>query len=129
MHIIATFSTGPTGGAPAHPYHVLKSIAECDTLEGSVFVLAQMYAAGTHRIVSNNTLMGSVVSDYFCRLEACSTTNTEKKANSDAAEEECNAGQKCEVVYANTGNNRPNIGRCLDVAGFPVFQVMSTEVR
>ncbi|MFO7589349.1 MAG: pilus assembly PilX N-terminal domain-containing protein [Acidimicrobiia bacterium] len=129
VDINATLRTGTTGGAPAYPDHVLAFIAENDIFQGGDFVMAPMYAGGTYRIVSDNTLIGSVVSNYFCTTGAGGATNKEKKANSEASADKCNAGQNAEVVYVNTGNNKPDIMRYLDFAGFPVFQVLSTEVR
>lgn len=125
----ANMLTGTSGGAPGYPDHTLAFVAENDVFQGGHAVMAPIYAGGTYRIVSDNFLIGSVVSDYFCTTGAGGNTNKEKKNNSKAASDKCNAGQNTEVVYVNTGNNKPDIMRYIEFAGLPVFQVLSTEMR
>lgn len=82
-----------------------------------------------YRIVSDDTLMGSVVSNRLCTTGASGASNTEKKADSESSAEKGNAGQNAEVVHVNKRGNQPDITRHVDFAGFLVFQVLSTEVR
>lgn len=125
----ANMLTGNTAGYPDYPNHVLAFVAENDVFQGGSSVMAPIYAGGTYRIVSNNTLIGSVVSDYFCTTGAGGTTNQQKKQNSKTSTDKCNAGQNAEVVYVNTGNNKPAIMRYIQYAGVPIFAVRSTETR
>ena len=124
----ADMLTGTTG-YDYYPNHVLAFVAENDVFQGGSQVMAPIYAGGTYRIVSDNTLIGSVVSNYFCTTGAGGSTNQQKKNNSKTSSDKCNAGQNSEVVYVNTGNNKPAIMRYLQFAGLPVFRVMSTEMR
>ena len=125
----AKMLTGNNGGYPDYPNHVLAFVAENDVFQGGSSVMAPIYAGGTYRIVKDNTLIGSVIADYFCTTGAGGATNEEKKKNSKDATDKCNAGQNSEVVYVNTGNNKPAIMRYIQYAGVPVYQVMSTESR
>ncbi|HEX7039612.1 MAG TPA: pilus assembly PilX N-terminal domain-containing protein [Trueperaceae bacterium] len=121
LDIYGRFLTGVTG-APGFPEHVLALVVENDVYQGASQVMAPIYSGGTYRTGSNNILIGSVVTDYFCTTKA-------GKNDSKNSSDKCNAGQNSEVVYVNTGNNKPDIMRYVDFAGFPVFQVLSTEVR
>ena len=125
----ANMLTGNTAGYPDYPNHVLAFVAENDVFQGGSSVMAPIYAGGTYRIVSNNTLIGSVVSDYFCTTGAGGTTNQQKKQNSKTSTDKCNAGQNAEVDYVNTGNNKPAIMRYIQYAGVPIFAVRTTETR
>jgi len=125
----ANMLTGNTGNYPSYPNHVLAFVAENDVFQGGSSVMAPIYAGGTYRIVSDNTLIGSVVSDYFCTTGAGGSTNQDKKNNSKTSTDKCNAGQNSEVVYVNTGNNKPAIMRYIQFAGIPIFEVRTTETR
>jgi hypothetical protein len=61
--------------------------------------------------------VGSVVSNEFCTTSAGNQTS-------------CNAGQSAEVVFVNTGANRPRSLQLLDrTAGRYAFLVLSYERR
>ena len=99
------------------PEHVLALVAEKDVYQRGRYVMAPIYAGGTFRIVRQNVLVGSVVSNEFCTTSAGNQTN-------------CAAGQSAEVVFVNTGANRPRPLQLLDrTAGRYAFLVLSHERR
>lgn len=108
---------------------MLAFVAENDFFQVADFLMAPIYAGGTYRIFSDNTLVGSVVSNYFCTTGAGGATKKVIKNDSKASSDKCNAGQSSEVIYVNTGNNKPDIMQFLDFAAYPGFQVLLTEVR
>ncbi len=98
------------------PNHVLGLVAEGDIYQRGQYVMAPVYAGGTFRVVKDNVLFGSVISNQFC------TTSAGKQT-------QCNAGQKAEVVYIRIPKeNRPVLLPSLR-GGKPVFQVLSYERR
>jgi hypothetical protein len=99
------------------PEHVLGLVAEKDVYQRGRYVMAPVYAGGTFRIVKQNVLVGSVVSNEFCTTSAGNQTS-------------CAAGQSAEVVFVNTGANRPRPLQLLDrTAGRYAFLVLSYERR
>jgi len=99
------------------PEHVLGLIAERNVYQRGSYVMAPVYAGGTFRIVKQNVLVGSVISNEFCTTSAGDQTS-------------CAAGQSAEVVFVNTGANKPKALQFADrVAGRYVFQVLSYERR
>mgnify|MGYP000010261773 CR=1 FL=1 len=99
------------------PEHVLGLIAERNIYQRGRYVMAPVYAGGTFRIVKQNVLVGSVVSNEFCTTSAGNQTS-------------CAAGQSAEVVFVNTGANRPRPLQLLDrTAGRYAFLVLSYERR
>lgn len=98
------------------PSHALGLVVEGDLYQRGQYVMAPVYAGGTFRVVKDNVLFGSVISNQFC------TTSAGNQAN-------CNAGQKAEVVYIRIPKeNRPVLLPSLR-GGKPVFQVLSYERR
>jgi hypothetical protein len=115
LDINGTLLPNPTQGL--FPQHVLGLVAEKDVYQRGRYVTAPVYAGGTFRIVRQNVLVGSVVSNEFCTTSAGNQTN-------------CAAGQSAEVVYVNTGANRPRPLQLLDrTAGRYAFLVLSYERR
>jgi hypothetical protein len=115
LDINGTLLPNPTQGL--FPQHVLGLVAEKDVYQRGQYVTAPIYAGGTFRIVKQNVLVGSVVSNEFCTTSAGNQTN-------------CAAGQSAEVVYVNTGANRPRPLQLLDrTAGRYAFLVLSYERR
>ncbi|ADW21397.1 MULTISPECIES: hypothetical protein [Thermus] len=104
---------------PAHgpfPSHVLGIVAENNVYQRGQYVMAPVYAGGTFRVVKDNVLFGSVISNQFCTTSAGNQTS-------------CNAGQKAEVVYIRIPQqNRPVLLPSLK-GGKPTFQVLSYERR
>jgi hypothetical protein len=99
------------------PEHVLGLVAERNMYQRGRYVMAPVYAGGTFRIVKQNVLVGSVVSNEFCTTSAGNQTN-------------CAAGQSAEVVFVNTGANKPRPLQLLDrTAGRYAFLVLSYERR
>jgi hypothetical protein len=99
------------------PEHVLGLVAEKNVYQRGQYVTAPIYAGGTFRIVKQNVLVGSVVSNEFCTTSAGNQTN-------------CAAGQSAEVVFVNTGANKPRPLQLLDrTAGRYAFLVLSYERR
>ncbi|BCZ89502.1 pilus assembly PilX N-terminal domain-containing protein [Thermus thermophilus] len=98
------------------PNHALGFLAEGDIYQRGQYVMAPLYAGGTFRVVKDNVLFGSVISNQFCTTSAGNQT-------------QCNAGQKAEVVYIRIPKeNRPVLLPSLR-GGKPVFQVLSYERR
>ncbi|BCZ87129.1 hypothetical protein TthAA37_13390 [Thermus thermophilus] len=98
------------------PNHALGLLAEGDIYQRGQYVMAPLYAGGTFRVVKDNVLFGSVISNQFCTTSAGNQT-------------QCNAGQKAEVVYIRIPKeNRPVLLPSLR-GGKPVFQVLSYERR
>ena len=98
------------------PSHALGLVVEGDLYQRGQYVMAPVYAGGTFRVVKDNVLFGSVISNQFCTTSAGNQTN-------------CNAGQKAEVVYIRIPKeNRPVLLPSLR-GGKPVFQVLSYERR
>ncbi|BDG24161.1 pilus assembly PilX N-terminal domain-containing protein [Thermus thermophilus] len=98
------------------PNHALGLVAEGDVYQRGQYVMAPVYAGGTFRVVKDNVLFGSVISNQFCTTSAGNQT-------------QCNAGQKAEVVYIRIPKeNRPVLLPSLR-GGKPVFQVLSYERR
>ncbi|MFZ5991671.1 MAG: pilus assembly PilX family protein [Deinococcota bacterium] len=104
------------GGNAYFPNHVLAVIAEGDTYQRGQYVMAPVYSGGTFRIVKDNVLLGSVISNMFC------TTSAGNQAS-------CNAGQKSEVVYINTAENVPAALRPIQYRGPATFKLLSYERR
>jgi len=104
------------GGNAYFPNHVLAVIAEGDTYQRGQYVMAPVYSGGTFRIVKDNVLLGSVISNMFC------TTSAGNQAS-------CNAGQKSEVVYINTAGNVPAALRPIQYRGPATFKLLSYERR
>ncbi len=129
IDVNANLLTHTKGSNDQFPDHVLALLAENDVFQDGDFVMAPIYAGNTFRIVKDNTLIGSVVADYFCTTGAGGTTSKQKKQNSVSSSDKCNAGQNSEVVYVNTGNNKPAIMKQIENAGIPVFTILSYEVR
>lgn len=106
----------PQTGHGLFPNHVLGLIAEGDVYQRGQYAMAPVYAGGTFRVVKDNVLFGSVISNMFC------TTNSGNQTD-------CNAGQKAEVVYIRIPKeNRPVLLPSLR-GGVPVFQILSYERR
>jgi hypothetical protein len=115
LYINGTLLPNPTQGL--FPQHVLGLVAEKDVYQRGQYVTAPVYAGGTFRIVKQNVLVGSVVSNEFCTTSAGNQTS-------------CNAGQSAEVVFVNTGANKPKALKFADqVAGRYAFLVLSYERR
>jgi hypothetical protein len=115
LDIYGNLLPNPTQGL--FPEHVLGLVAEKDVYQRGRYVMAPVYAGGTFRIVQQNVLVGSVVSNEFCTTSAGNQTS-------------CAAGQSAEVVYVNTGANRPRPLQLLDrTAGRYAFLVLSYERR
>lgn len=98
------------------PNHVLGLVAEGNVYQRAANVMAPIYAGETFRIIKGNKLLGSVVSNMFCTTSAGDSND-------------CNAGQNAEVIYVNTGHNKPKIMQYVDSAGIPLFKVLSYERR
>ncbi len=114
LDINGTLLPNPTQGL--FPQHVLGLVAEGDVYQRGQYVTAPIYAGGTFRIVRQNVLVGSAISNEFC------TTS--------AGNRSCNAGQSAEVVFVNTGANKPKALKFADrVAGRYAFLVLSYERR
>lgn len=106
----------PDPGLGLFPSHALGIVAERDIYQRGQYVMAPVYAGGTFRIVKDNVLFGSVISNEFCTTSAGNQT-------------QCNAGQKAEVVYIRIPQeNRPALLPSLR-GGRPIFQVLSYERR
>ena len=108
-----------TSGGPADqfPNNVLGIIAEHDMYQRGQYVMAPVYAGDVYRTVKDNVLFGSVISNEFCTTSAGNKTD-------------CNAGQKAEVVYINTANNKPALLKQISPkAGIPTFTVDSYELK
>lgn len=126
---LAVLAYGGTGGnidlngnllpQTAHglfPEHVLGLVAEKNVYQQGQYVMAPIYAGGMFRVVKDNVLFGSVISNTFCTTSAGNETK-------------CNAGQAAEVVYIRIPQaNRPVLLPSLK-GGKPVFQVLSYERR
>ncbi|WP_105317388.1 pilus assembly PilX N-terminal domain-containing protein [Thermus tenuipuniceus] len=98
------------------PNHVLGLVAEANVYQKGQYVMAPVYAGGTFRVVKDNVLFGSVISNEFCTTSAGNQT-------------QCNAGQKAEVVYIRIPQeNRPVLLPAIK-GGKPVFQILSYERR
>ncbi|WP_038056246.1 pilus assembly PilX N-terminal domain-containing protein [Thermus amyloliquefaciens] len=98
------------------PSHTLGLVAEGNIYQRGQYVMAPVYAGRTFRVVKDNVLFGSVISNEFCTTSAGNQTS-------------CNAGQKAEVVYIRIPQeNRPVLLPSLK-GGKPVFQVLSYERR
>ncbi len=97
------------------PQHVLGLVAEGNVYQRGSHVTAPIYAGGTFRIVRQNVLVGSVISNEFCTTSAGNQTG-------------CAAGQSAEVVYVPT--QRPQALRAVDQSvGRFAFIVLSYERR
>ncbi|UCH27597.1 MAG: pilus assembly PilX N-terminal domain-containing protein [Trueperaceae bacterium] len=103
--------------ATSFPNHVLALIAEQNVYQRGEFAFAPIYSGGIFRNVKDNILFGQVVTRQFCTTSAGDQTD-------------CAAGQRSEIVYMNTANNKPEILRQInDKAGDPTFRVLSYELR
>lgn len=112
VDINGTLLPDPTHGL--FPNHVLGIVAEKDVYQRGQYVMAPVYAGGTFRVVKDNVLFGSVVSNQFCTTSAGNQTS-------------CNAGQKAEVVHIRIPKiNRPAL---LPDLSIPTFKVLSYERR
>ncbi len=99
------------------PEQVLGLVVEKDAYQKGSYVTAPIYAGGTFRIVRQNTLVGSLITNQFCTTSAGDQMS-------------CNAGQSAEIVFVNTAGNRPQALRTIDqLAGRFTFQVLSYERR
>lgn len=107
------------------PDHVLSFLAQNNFTEAAgsgagnpAFVMAPVYAGNTYYSEKGNVLVGSVITDTYCTTSSgtCPAPGT-------------GAGGNSQVVYVNTGNNKPAIMRELDKAGLPTFKVLSYENR
>ncbi|WP_114312639.1 competence protein ComZ [Thermus caldifontis] len=106
----------PDASQGKFPNHVLGIIAEKDVYQRGHYVMAPVYAGGTFRVVKDNVLFGTVISNQFCTTSAGNQTD-------------CNAGQKAEVVYIRIPQeNRPVLMPSLK-GGVPTFKVLSYERR
>lgn len=115
LYINGNLLPNPTQGL--FPEHVLGLVAQNDIYQNGRYVTAPVYAGGTFRIVKQNVLVGSVVSNEFCTTSAGNDTR-------------CAAGQSAEVVFVNTGANKPRPLQLLDrTAGRYAFLVLSYERR
>lgn len=107
----------PSQSQGLFPEHVLGLVVERDLYQQGRYMAAPLYAGGTFRIVKQNVLIGSVMSGEFCTTSAGNQTS-------------CNAGQSAEVVFVNTGANKPYALRLADrVAGRYAFLILSYERR
>lgn len=107
----------PSSTQGLFPEHVLGLVAERNVYQRGQYAMAPIYAGGTFRIVKQNVLVGSVVSKEFCTTSAKDQTD-------------CKAGQSAEVVFVNTGTNKPKALQFADrVAGRYAFLVLSYERR
>ncbi len=107
------------GGSSAdqYPNHVLGLIAEHNVYQRGQYVMAPVYAGDIYRTVKDNVLFGSIISDEFCTTSA-------------GSKNDCTAGQKAEVVYINTANNKPALLRQISPkAGIATFAVDSYELK
>ncbi|HEX7005088.1 MAG TPA: pilus assembly PilX N-terminal domain-containing protein [Trueperaceae bacterium] len=105
-----------TGKKRLFPDHVLGLVAEGEVYQRAANVMAPVYAGDTFRIIKGNKILGSVVANKFCTTSAGDSID-------------CNAGQNAEVIYVNTGHNKPDIMQYVDSAGIPLFKVLSYERR
>ena len=115
------------------PNHALGLLAEGDIYQGGQYVMAPLYAGGTFRVVKDNVLFGSVIANEFCTTSAGGQNTGNQGGNknnkNEEKEDQCNAGQKAEVVYIRIPKeNRPVLLPGLK-GGKPVFQVLSYERR
>lgn len=110
----AASSTDP---ATQFPNNVLGLIAENNLVQNSSYVMAPLYAGATFRTGKSKVLVGSVISNNFCTTTAGSGST-------------CNAGQKADIVYVNTANNKPMLLKQISPkAGIPTFKVDTYELR
>lgn len=109
---------------PSHglyPTHVLGLVVEKNLYQRGKYVMAPVYA-GTFRIVKQNALLGSVITDVFCTTSAgdrfeCESDDDKQKG----------AGQSPEVVHIRIPQtNQPVL---LPDLRIPTFQVLSYERR
>lgn len=107
----------PSAGSVADqfPNQVLSVLAENNMTQTGQYVMGVMYAGGTYRNETNNVVLGSMVSNYFC------TTSAGGGA--------CNAGQKSEVVYMDVGSNRPSVLNMAENASRASYRVITYERR
>jgi len=114
----------PNGNSPNQlfPYHVVGLVAEGDVFQQGQNIMAPVYAGQTFYTGQKRKLFGSVVSNYFCTTDAGTTGNVADYSS-------CNAGQGSEVIYVNTGNNKPKIMQQPEQASKPVFKILSYERR
>ena len=106
----------PLASHGLYPRHVLGLVAEGQVYQRGNYLMAPVYAGVRFRIVRNNMLLGSVITNEFCTTSAGNSTG-------------CNAGQKAEVVYVRIPKeHRPILLPDLK-EGNPVFQVLSYERR
>lgn len=104
------------------PHHVLGLVAEASVFQQGQNIMAPIYAGQTFYTGEKRKLFGSVVSNYFCTTDAGTNGNVADYGG-------CNAGQGSEVIYVNTGRNKPLIMQQPEAARKPVFQVLSYERR
>lgn len=104
------------------PHHVLGLVAEASVFQQGQNIMAPIYAGQTFFTGEKRKLFGSVVSNYFCTTDAGTNGNVADYTS-------CNAGQGSEVIYVNTGKNKPLIMQQPEAARKPVFQVLSYERR
>jgi hypothetical protein len=107
------------GASDQFPNQVLAVLAENNVLQSSnaKYVMAELYAGGEYRTVKSNALFGSVVTNTFCNTSAGGPTGA------------CNAGQKSEVVYIDTGSNRPELLNKVQGAFVASYRIVSYERR
>lgn len=107
-----------TTGSKFYPQHVLGLVAENNvyqTANTARFVMAPVYAGNMYRMKGSSTLLGNIVTNSFCTTSAGGSA--------------CNAGQTAEIVYVNTGNNKPGIMRQPERRSTATFKVLSYERR
>ncbi|RTI16665.1 competence protein ComZ [Thermus scotoductus] len=102
-----------------YPNHVLGLVVEKNLYQRGQYVMAPVYA-GTFRIVKQNVLLGSVITNVFCTTSAGDRFECE-------SEEQKGAGQSPEVVHIRIPRaNQPVLIPDLRI---PTFQVLSYERR
>lgn len=123
----------PDASFGSFPGHALGFVVEKNLYQRGQYVMAPLYAGGTFRVVKDNVLFGSVIANEFCTTSAGGQNTGNQGGNKNNKNEEkkdqCNAGQKAEVVYIRIPKeNRPALLPDLK-EGKPVFQVLSYERR
>lgn len=120
IKIEGNFIPNGDGGSRRFPHHVLGLVAQEDFFQQGNNIMAPIYAGDTFYTGQKRVLFGSVVSNYFCTTDAGTSGNVADYTG-------CNAGQGSEVIYINTGTNKPGIMQRPEQAIQPVFKILSYE--
>lgn len=106
-----------TNTATQFPNNVLGLIAEKDVTQNAQYVMGPLYAGNRFRTGKDKVLVGSVISNDFCTTTAGGGST-------------CNAGQKADIVYVNTANNKPKLLKQISPkAGIATFKVDTYELK